>query len=324
MPADIFKKLFDGGDKDAVATWFDNTAPRDINETFTRTEPYLMKRVGAEPTTGHTTLALVAHSTKLSDGHVALVRWLVARGANPNIRNEDGWSPLDFACASYQSMATRFTANMHEIILLLIAAGADVNAFTPSSRDYPDNTRYTPLGQTLNEFQGRNDTDTRLGGLEFVVRALLRAGASLDNCSTEPPPYFHKSTMAEYLIEKAMFETRQLAVWQKVQILVREVGAAGSYKACFVRPRKQILTLRTLARSPHRGDLSVIDGEDDDVPAVKARAATSDAVLNFVFGLPNGPAWNVFSFWRCSYRIRVPNSSGGGGPDDFHWRTGPW
>jgi len=121
-----------------------------------------------------------------------------------------------------------------------------------------------------------------------------------------------------------MFETRQLAVWQKVQILVREVGAAGSYKACFVRPRKQILTLRTLARSPHRGDLSVIDGEDDDVPAVKARAATSDAVLNFVFGLPNGPAWNVLSFWRCSYRIRVPNSSGGGGPDDFHWRTSPW
>jgi len=51
MPADIFKKLFNGGDKDAVAAWFDNTAPRDINETFTLTEPYLMKRVGAVPRT---------------------------------------------------------------------------------------------------------------------------------------------------------------------------------------------------------------------------------------------------------------------------------
>ena len=50
----------------------------------------------------------------------------------------------------------------------------------------------------------------------------------------------------------------------------------------------------------------------------------SDAVLGFVFGLPNGVAWNVLSFWQCYYRIRTPNSSGLGGPDDTHWRTGPW
>ena len=34
--------------------------------------------------------------------------------------------------------------------------------------------------------------------------------------------------------------------------------------------------------------------------------------------------WNVLSFWQCYYRIRTPNSSGLGGPDDTHWRTGPW
>ena len=51
---------------------------------------------------------------------------------------------------------------------------------------------------------------------------------------------------------------------------------------------------------------------------------TSNAVLGFVFGLPNGVAWNVLSFWQCYYRIRTPNSSGLGGPDDTHWRTGPW
>ena len=46
--------------------------------------------------------------------------------------------------------------------------------------------------------------------------------------------------------------------------------------------------------------------------------------VGFVFGLPNGVAWNVLSFWQCYYKIRTPNSSGLGGPDDTHWRTGPW
>jgi hypothetical protein len=53
LPVDVFKKLFHEGDKDAVVTWFDATGPRDINETFTLTEPHLAKRVGAEPVSGH-------------------------------------------------------------------------------------------------------------------------------------------------------------------------------------------------------------------------------------------------------------------------------
>ena len=82
------------------------------------------------------------------------------------------------------------------------------------------------------------------------------------------------------------------------------MNSSAAYKACFVRPRKQILVLRALA--------------------LKGRAKTSNAVLGFVFGLPNGVAWNVLSFWQCYYRIRTPNSSGCGGPDDTHWHTGPW
>ena len=82
------------------------------------------------------------------------------------------------------------------------------------------------------------------------------------------------------------------------------MNSSAAYNACFVRPRKQILVLRALA--------------------LKGRAKTSNAVLGFVFGLPNGVAWNVLSFWQCYYRIRTPNSSGLGGPDDTHWRTGPW
>ena len=328
LPVDVFKKLFYEGDKDAVVAWFDATGPRDINETFTLTEPHLAKRVGAEPVSGHTLLALVAHAPAYYSGHVALVRWLLACGADPKIRNADGWSPLDFACTSHEVMYSpsyNFTPNRHEIIMLLIAGGAEGNALIPS-KYYPDDPtakRYSPLGELLTLMWGRNSRDTQFRGLEFVCRALLRAGASLDNCTNEEDDHWNLKT-AEWRLDKAAFETRQLAVWQKCSILVREVRAAGggrfshalsssaplscsssaAYKACFLRPRKQILVLRALA--------------------LKGRAKTSNAVLGFVFGLPNGVAWNVLSFWQCYYRIRTPNSSGCGGPDDTHWHTGPW
>ena len=70
-----------------------------------------------------------------------------------------------------------------------------------------------------------------------------------------------------------------------------------------MRPRKQILTLRSLM--------------------LRERATTADAVLKFVFGLPNGPAWNVLSFWQCHYSISMPKINYSG-PDDIHWHAGPW
>ena len=74
---------------------------------------------------------------------------------------------------------------------------------------------------------------------------------------------------------------------------------------------------------------------------LRERATTADAVLKFVFGLPNGPAWNVLSFWRCHYSINIfgevaadsssdsssdddSDSSAGEGLGDFHWHAGPW
>ena len=65
------------------------------------------------------------------------------------------------------------------------------------------------------------------------------------------------------------------------------MNSSAAYKACFVRPRKQILVLRALA--------------------LKGRAKTSNAVLGFVFGLPNGVAWNVLSFWRVERKKIVPS-----------------
>ena len=36
-----------------------------------------------------------------------------------------------------------------------------------------------------------------------------------------------------------------------------------------------------------------------------------DAILLFVFGLPDGVAWNVLSFWRCHYPVKLPDGEGG-------------
>ena len=72
---------------------------------------------------------------------------------------------------------------------------------------------------------------------------------------------------------------------------------------------------------------------------LRERATTADAVLKFVFGLPNGPAWNVLSFWRCHYSIsrhyRHDSSSDSSSDEDsdssdddddgdIHWHAGPW
>ena len=77
---------------------------------------------------------------------------------------------------------------------------------------------------------------------------------------------------------------------------------------------------------------------------LRERATTADAVLKFVFGLPNGPAWNVLSFWRCHYKsisiygqAAADSSSDSSSDDDsesdssddddhgdIHWHAGPW
>ena len=73
--------------------------------------------------------------------------------------------------------------------------------------------------------------------------------------------------------------------------MVEGVREAGSYKRFFARSRREVLTLRALA--------------------LKARAKTLDSILLFVFGLPDGVAWNVLSFWRCHYPVTLPDGEGG-------------
>jgi ankyrin repeat protein len=81
-------------------------------------------------------------------GHVELVKLLLDRGADPNIANKYGLTPL-LSAAYHGSDA---------IVAMLIRAGADVDA---AEREYG----YTPLG-----------TAARKGHIE-TVRLLLDAGA---------------------------------------------------------------------------------------------------------------------------------------------------
>ena len=274
IPADLICAAWQNGDLDAVVRWYE-AAQGDLNETVTGDRPVIRA-----PIEGYTLLSIVAKCRVWTEDHVALIRWLLSKGADPNILNEFGFSPLDNACDHHTGLYGPKDAvpHMHEAILLLIAAGVNVNTLPHIVMEDNHDHFYTPLGECLSRFFGDRYThmdDKRLCGLEYIVRALLRAGARLDDLDDNSGQFTVQGTPipnhpAEYLLDDACFETRQLAVWQKCSILVREVRAAGSYKKCFVRPRKQILTLRSLM--------------------LRERATTADAVLKFVFGLPNGPA----------------------------------
>ena len=288
IPIHVLRAIHHKGDLDTVARWFDAAPTRDIDETFTLTQPYLRLGPSHGAVNGYALLNIVTSPAVYLEGHVELVRWLLSRGADVNTRTEDGWSPLDFACERnrcYWSPGS--VPYVHEVILLLIRAGAMVDTLAPS--------KYTPLGACLDRFRGRISEEERLRGLEFVVRELLRAGASLDWCDRTTTPWYGT---ASCLIHHAVPETRlnPSRAWPRCKLLVEGVHKAGSYKAFFARSRREVLTLRALA--------------------LKGRAETADAVLSFVFGLPDGVAWNILSFWRCYYRISVAG--------DIHWHAGPW
>ena len=166
--------------------------------------------------------------------------------------------------------------------MLLIGAGANVNTVAPSE--------LTPLGACLDRFGGRVSEEGSLRGLEVVVRALLRAGASLHECQLTDP---YQYGTARWLLERSGYETlhNPSGAWPRCWVLVEGVREAGSYKRFFARSRREVLTLRA--------------------QALKGRAKTSDALLGFVFGLPDGVAWNVLSFWRCHYPVKLPDGEGG-------------
>lgn len=88
-------------------------------------------------------------------GDLARVEELIRSGADPNVRDRQGFTPLHFAAQSYSpDVATR-----------LIMAGADV--------DTPNEVGNTPLGVAVFNSQGRGN----------VIMLLLRARADPDRAN---------------------------------------------------------------------------------------------------------------------------------------------
>ena len=84
IPIDVLRDILDKGDTDAVRRWFDAAPARDINETFTLTASFPSQWITDErpAVSGHTLLTIATNSSVYLEGHVELVRWLLARGAD--------------------------------------------------------------------------------------------------------------------------------------------------------------------------------------------------------------------------------------------------
>ena len=111
-----------------------------------------------------------------------------------------------------------------------------------------------------------------------MLKMLLRAGASLDNCKAGGPGDTVPRD-AEWCIQKA--ETAQSALaadadWVAMKAIVAGVRREGSWKAYCRVEHKRFLRLRSLL--------------------VRGRAETTDARVERILRLPNGPCWNVLTF----------------------------
>ena len=116
-------------------------------------------------------------NSSILDCHVQCARWLIARGADVNLRHQNGSCPLHYASFPGDCSSSA--------VSLLLKAGARVNVRT-------ENEDLTPLGQLVERFDydleeveedeiAARQAQICRSGLEIMI-SLLRAGASLDRC----------------------------------------------------------------------------------------------------------------------------------------------
>jgi hypothetical protein len=117
-----------------------------------------------------------------------------------------------------------------------------------------------------------------------VLKMLLRAGASLDNCkaggSEGPVP-----KDAEWCIQRAENHSMHVASalaadvdWVAMKAIVAGVRREGSWKAYCRVEHKRLLRLRSYL--------------------VRGYAETTDARVDRILRLPNGACWTVLAYWR--------------------------
>ncbi len=199
-----------------------------------------------------------------------------------NLADHDGWTPLHYACNAEHHYGKN-------VIPLLLAAGADVNAKSTFELKCVSVKGETPLSTSIDWFRccggGESiDADSTKAGLEYVS-LLLRHGASLDDCWAGAPAETllrhiedREAPPAEIWSGEGYFEADIPVLSENEDFLACKKLIADERCRILKAKRKEILRLRSLV--------------------VRGRAKkSSDAMLEPSFRLPDGVLWNVLSFW---------------------------
>ena len=131
----------------------------------------------------------------------------------------------------------------------------------------------TPLGMLLHSLR---DGDEEYGGdlsnFRGSLIALLRAGASLHNCSRGKSAII---IMRDHLMKRATLADNEHYI--ACREILAGVRAQGSYKRYLRAPHREFLRFRSLL--------------------VRGRAKTN-GLNERIARLPNGACWKVLSYWR--------------------------
>ena len=139
----------------------------------------------------------------------------------------------------------------------------------------------------------------------MILKALLRAGASLHNCSGGKPA---EGIMQDHLISNRARTRNEHFTgnehFTKCRGILAGVREHGSYKRYARAPHRQFLRLRSLLirRREERTNRLLLERLRTerswggfDRPVWKSAELH---LLQRLARLPNGPCWNVLSYWR--------------------------
>jgi len=205
---------------------------------------------------------------------VQLVRALLEHGADPTADpfiadNSAGWSTLVYAAHAVD----------FEVALMLMNAGAEVNAVTQDLRDEEGGD--TPLTMVVSTFKWRlaNGLD-EVGYLDFI-NLLLSRGASLEHRNAE-------GLTAEESVQRVRHTHSDTATRRQAYALLRGVRLAGGWHPFVNEPRASLLALRALCERGRAFPPRTRRG------GVLTRLFETQSQL----ALPPPIFFNCLSFWR--------------------------
>ena len=113
-----------------------------------------------------------------------------------------------------------------------------------------------------------------------ILKMLLRAGASIDNCKAVGLRVLHAESQMDDAEKHLLFGSRiaRDLDWIAIKGIVAGVRREGSWKAYCRVEHKRLIRLRSYL--------------------VRGYAETTDARIDRILRLPNGACWKVLAYWR--------------------------